>query len=159
MNYSATRQSSAFTVRTCTLTDVLDITMLIQELAQQDGIANQPQQEPLRNLVRVLLTSGSSDFLLAELQDQPVGCLQINYRLSTRMTTLYAHIDDFYIQPAYHHQGLDATLLEYALRQATERGCAYISLDVHAHNKPALGIYQQLGFMPDVNLHLRRYLL
>ena len=71
-----------FSIRLCHPEDAPLLAPLIVALAEEEG-AEPADAESIENVVAALLQSGVSDFLLATMKDQPVGCLQIAYRLST----------------------------------------------------------------------------
>lgn len=137
-----------FTVRLCQPEDAALLAPLIQALAAEEG-AEPPESEALEELISALLTTGFSDFVLAEsgLDGGAVlGCVQINYRLSTWATAPYAYVEDFYLKPESRGQGVGTKLLDYACQRAEGRGCASIQLDVRDGNKGAARLYARYGF-------------
>lgn len=126
-------------------TDVAVIAPFIQEMARDAGHPA-PDDAALRDLLYSLLSTGFSEFLVAEVKNQPVGCLQINYRLSTWAAAPYAFIEDLYVQPDAQSLGIGRSMLDYACHRALARGCAYAELDTTPDNEKAIRLYKRMGF-------------
>ena len=56
------------------------------------------------------------------------------------------HINTLAVAPALRRQGLASTLLNYVFREAAGRGVQRATLEVRASNRPAIGLYERLGF-------------
>ena len=137
-----------FMVRLCTPDDAPLLAPLIQALATEEG-AEPPQRDDLEAIITTMLQTGFSDFVIAEegTEGGPVlGCIQINYRLSTWATASYAYFEDFYLKPAARGRGIGTKLLDYACQRAEGRGCDSIQLDVREGNKAAAKLYARYGF-------------
>src|SRR5215213_11207575 len=102
----------AFTIRLCDPDDTMRIVPLIQAQVAASG-RQAPDPDALAELVHALLISQFSDFLLAEIDNQPLGVLQINYRLSTWEVAPYAVIEDFYLAPELRGRGAGTRMLDY----------------------------------------------
>jgi len=57
-----------------------------------------------------------------------------------------AHLLRIAIDPAVQRQGHGRRLLDAAVRRALEWGCGDLTLEVAAHNEPALALYRSRGF-------------
>lgn len=79
-----------------------------------------------------------------------VGYVSIEHRASApvfaRGDAGYVH--GLYVIPDYRGSGLASELFERAREWADNRGCAYLSLDVHPDNEPARSVYREWGFEP-----------
>ncbi len=51
------------------------------------------------------------------------------------------------VAPAVQRHGYGSLLLEFLEEKAHEAGCEVMSLDVRAHNEPAIGLYQKNGYI------------
>jgi ribosomal protein S18 acetylase RimI-like enzyme len=131
------------------------IAPLIQALAQEEGDDPAPVDEIVQ-VVEALLQTGASDFVLASVDGEPIGCLQIAYRLSTWQAQPYAYIEDFYLVPAMRRRGIGSKLIDYALQRAEGQRADYIALDVRAANGGAIRLYEQLGFTNSGSIVLKR---
>ncbi len=128
---------------------------LIHALATEEQADPAPIDE-IANVVEALLRSGASDFLLATIDDEPVGCLQIAYRLSTWQAQPYAYLEDFYLAPHVRGRGVGTKLLDYALQRAEGQRSDYIMLDVRADNSAAQRLYTRFGFSHSGSLIMKR---
>lgn len=134
-----------FMIQLCHPEDAPRIAPLIRALAIEEG-AEAAEVEDITNIVSALLQSGASDFLLATVGDEPVGCLQIAYRLSTWHALPYAYLEDFYLAPPVRARGVGTKLLDYALQRAEGQGSDRIMLDVRRANTAAQRLYARFGF-------------
>lgn len=57
-----------------------------------------------------------------------------------------AFVDEFYIKPAYRHQGLGKRTLEFIDEQVKQLGVNKIHLEVEPHNAAGSGLYRKMGF-------------
>ncbi len=126
-------------------TDAPLLAPLVQSLAREEG-AQPPDGSKLSDLIYALLTSGFSEFLVAEVKGEPAGCLQINYRLSTWAAGPYAHIEDVYVREDVRSLGIGRKMLDYACHRANARGCGFVEMDVRPDNARALRLYERMGF-------------
>lgn len=135
-----------WTVRRASDTDAVILAPLVRALAVEEGYGRPPDLQKLSPLIATLINEGASDFFLATLPDQAVGCLQLNYRRSTWSTARYGYIEDFYLLPHARSQGIGTALIEAACTHARAVACAYVDLDVRAENSAAQRLYTRLGF-------------
>lgn len=144
-----------YMIHLCRANDAPRIAPLIQALAIEEG-AEPADVEDIANIVAALLQSGASDFLLVTIDDQPVGCLQIAYRLSTWQALPYAYLEDFYLAPSVRSRGIGSKLLDYALQRAEGQRCDSLILDVQTANTAAQRLYQRLGFTTSGRILMQR---
>jgi ribosomal protein S18 acetylase RimI-like enzyme len=136
----------SFTIRLCEPDDTARIVPLIQAQVAASG-RYAPDPDQLAELVHALLISQFSDFLLAEVDQQALGVLQINYRLSTWEVAPYAVIEDFYLAPQLRGQGVGPRMLDYACGRAEARGSAFVEATLRPEDRAAQRLYQQFGFL------------
>lgn len=127
-------------------TDAAILAPLIQAYTQQFEIHQIPDTQSLTDLVFSLLSTGFSEFVIAEIENKPVGCLQINYRLSTREAVPYAFIDDVYVESNPHTSGITRSMVDYACQRADARGCAYVDVDILPDDTRSKKFYERMGF-------------
>ena len=149
------RFEELFRIRLCHPEDAPLLAPLIAALAVEEG-AEPADLEDIENIVGALLQSGVSDFLLALIEEQPVGCLQIAYRLSTWDAAPYAYVEDFYLAPAARARGVGTKMLDYALQRAEGQRAGQIALDVRADNRSAQRLYQRFGFHDSGSILMKR---
>jgi GNAT superfamily N-acetyltransferase len=135
----------SFTIRLCEPEDTSKIVPLIQAQVAASG-RYAPDPDALSELVHALLISQFSDFLLAEVDAQPLGVMQINYRLSTWDVAPYAAIEDFYLAPQLRGRGVGTRMLDYACARAEGRGSKFIQAALQPDEQAARRLYQQFGF-------------
>lgn len=134
-----------FWTKLCRPGDADRIAPLIRALALEEG-ADAAEVDQIEMVVDALLQSGASDFVIAEVEGEPVGCLQISYRLSTWHALPYAYIEDFYLAPQVRGRGVGTKLLDYALQRAEGQKAYQIMLDVRDANSAAQRLYGRFGF-------------
>ncbi len=142
-------------IQLCRPHDASRVAPLIQALANEEG-ADPADVEDITIIIEALLQSGASDFLLASVDGEPIGCLQIAYRLSTWQAQPYAYIEDFYLAPSMRRRGIGSKLLDYALQRAEGQRADYIALDARSANRGAIRLYEQLGFKETDSVILKR---
>lgn len=134
-----------FTIRLCHPEDAPLLAPLIRALAVEEG-AEPTDEAQIATVVSALLQSGASDFLVSLIEDRPVGCMQIAYRLSTWAGAPYAYIEDFYLAPEARGQGIGTKMLDYALQRADGQGSNSVQLDVRVANTAARRLYDHFAF-------------
>lgn len=134
-----------FRTKLCRPGQAARIAPLIRALALEEG-GEAAEVDEIETIVDALLESGASDFVIAEVEGEAVGCLQINYRLSTWHALPYAYIEDFYLAPSVRGRGVGTKLLDYALQRAEGQKADRIMLDVRSANSAAQRLYERLGF-------------
>jgi GNAT superfamily N-acetyltransferase len=135
----------SFAIRLCEPEDTPKIVPMIQAQVAASG-RYAPDPDALAELVHALLVSQFSDFLLAEVDGQPLGVMQINYRLSTWEVAPYAAIEDFYLAPQLRGRGVGTRMLDYACARAEGRGSKFIQAALGPQESAARRLYQQFGF-------------
>jgi ribosomal protein S18 acetylase RimI-like enzyme len=144
-----------FRIQLCRPTDAARLAPLIAALAVEEG-AEPAGLDEIETVVGALLESGASDFLLATIDNRPVGCLQIAYRLSTWHAAPYAYLEDFYLAPEARARGIGTKLLDYALQRAEGQRADQVMLDVRVANIAAQRLYARFGFSDSHNLIFKR---
>jgi GNAT superfamily N-acetyltransferase len=81
------------------------------------------------------------DWWLVRDGSQGIGCL-----LLCRHSSFLAELLYLGLIPEYRRRGLSKTILEYMLQWGSENGIKRILLAVDARNKPALRLYERMGF-------------
>jgi ribosomal protein S18 acetylase RimI-like enzyme len=149
------RFEELFRIRLCHPEDAPLLAPLIAALAEEEG-GDHADLESIEMVVSALLQSGVSDFLLALVEGQPVGCLQIAYRLSTWHAAPYAYLEDFYLAPEARAKGIGSKLIDYALQRAEGQRADQILLDVRVANAGARRLYQRFGFADSGSAIMKR---
>jgi ribosomal protein S18 acetylase RimI-like enzyme len=77
---------------------------------------------------------------------QKVGCLWLGNAIDQISGDRHAHIFLLYVDPEHRHRGIGSALVNCAENWARERGDRQIGLQVFLSNKPAVNLYQKLGY-------------
>ncbi len=148
-----------FLVRLCKPEDAQQdaqiIAPFIQELVREMGFFDPPDVDTLVELAYSLISTGFSEFVIAEIQKEPVGCIHINYRLSSWSASPYASVEDLYLRPNARRQKIGRSLVDYACQRAHARGCTYIDVHIPTKDKKVHAFFGRMGFQ-DVHLHCKR---
>ena len=88
------------------------------------------------------IASPSAAVLVAVEPGQVLGAALLFFRRGARAARLYS----IAIAHAARGQGLGATLLEAAEREARRRGCATMKLEVRTDNVAAMALYEKRGY-------------
>ncbi|GAB4524064.1 MAG: N-acetyltransferase [Amphiplicatus sp.] len=79
--------------------------------------------------------------LIAGAADAPAGCVALK-RLDARR----CEMKRLYVRPAFRGTGLGRRLAEAIVAEARAKGCAEIVLDTLERLKPAVAMYESMGF-------------
>ncbi len=98
-------------------------------------------------LVPMLREHPAALVLLALNGRQPVGLAICFVTISTFRARPLLNVHDLAVVPGRRGQGIGRALLQEVERQARQRGCCKLSLEVQEDNAPALGLYRSFGFV------------
>lgn len=120
-------------IRAATLAD-LDVLVELERNFPSDLIS--------RRSFRHLLTLGHADVLVFHADGQIVGDAVTLYRHNSARARLYSLI----VHADYQGRGIAHELILAAEQAARQRACSILSLEVRPDNKPALRLYNRLGY-------------
>ena len=121
-------------VRSATLGD-LEFLLQLEKLAFQTDRFNRSQ-------FQYLITRGKASVSVLEYDGVPAGAAIMLWRKRLTIGRIY----NIVVDPSFHGHGLGTILLDECEKQATERGCLELSLEVRLDNAPAIGFYEKHGF-------------
>lgn len=75
-----------------------------------------------------------------------VACLWMGNGIDQISGDRYSYIFLLYVRPEHRKQGIGSALMQYAHTLARERGDRQIGLHVFSRNRPALNLYERLGY-------------
>jgi len=75
-----------------------------------------------------------------------IACLWVGNAIDQVQGNRHAHIFILYVAPEHRRRGIGTALMRYVENWATQRGDRQIGLQVFQSNKPALNLYDQLGY-------------
>jgi GNAT superfamily N-acetyltransferase len=111
-----------------------------------------PRVEPVGDLAPYLaafdeITSSPSSILVAELDGEPVGVLQlIIFRHLQHHGGLCAEIETMHVHPDHRNLGIGGILLEAAVARACDAGCYRVQLTSHVERVDAHRFYLDHDF-------------
>nr|WP_267871454.1 GNAT family N-acetyltransferase [Nostoc sp. CHAB 5715] len=76
----------------------------------------------------------------------PIACLWVGNAIDQVQGNRHAHIFILYVVPEHRRRGIGTALMQYVENWAIQRGDRQIGLQVFQSNKPALNLYNQLGY-------------
>jgi ribosomal protein S18 acetylase RimI-like enzyme len=76
----------------------------------------------------------------------PIACLWVGNAIDQVHGNRHAHIFILYVLPEHRRRGIGTALMQYVENWAIQRGDRQIGLQVFQSNKPALNLYNQLGY-------------
>ncbi|WP_292777374.1 N-acetyltransferase [Nostoc sp. NMS9] len=75
-----------------------------------------------------------------------IACLWVGNAIDQVHGNRHAHIFILYVVPEHRRRGIGTALMRYLENWAIQRGDRQIGLQVFQSNKPALNLYNQLGY-------------
>lgn len=109
----------------------------------------------LRNygVLDALALGGSTGFVWVE-EGQLIANASVQRNYTRRDTWIIGNVAT---QPAYRNRGIGRAVVEACIQYAALRGARYIALQADVNNKPALHLYEKLGFqrLGEVTHYLR----
>ncbi len=88
------------------------------------------------------LASPTADVLLATLGAEPAGYALLLYRSTSTLARLYS----IATLPVARGKGVGRRLMDALERAAKKRGCDRLRLEVREKNRPAIALYESLGY-------------
>jgi ribosomal protein S18 acetylase RimI-like enzyme len=85
-------------------------------------------------------------FVLAEAGKQRIGCMWVGIAIDQITGNRHPNIFLLYVEPAYRRQGIASALMENVERWAKSQGYAQIGLQVFTTDRPAIALYEKLGY-------------
>ena len=143
------RAAAAPTFRLARAEDVPAIVAMLADdpLGATREVLADPLPESYHTAFEAIDTSPENELIVAETGDQVVGCLQLTYIPGlSRQGALRAQIESVRVSSAVRSKGLGASMIEWAVDRAKDRGCAIVQLTSDASRSDARRFYERLGF-------------
>ncbi|MBV6622212.1 MAG: GNAT family N-acetyltransferase [Rivularia sp. (in: Bacteria)] len=77
---------------------------------------------------------------------RPIACLWMGNAIDQISGLRHTHIFLLYVNPQHRRKGIGTALMQQAEKSAKQRGDTQIALQVFQTNKPAINLYNQLGY-------------
>ena len=135
------QRSSQVTVTLATETDLREVLALENRFltAVEESPLNREQWERLAEAI----AAGQITFFVARHRNRPVGICSVSPCFSTFDCRSSGVFDDFYVEPAFRHQGVARALAEAARDWCMSRGMASLTVGCSPGD---VGMYRALGF-------------
>lgn len=89
--------------------------------------------------IRDLLKKESAAIYVAEIDKKIVGAIMTLFRKNSKIARLYS----IAVDPDYRKQKIAAALCDIAEKNAQQRGCTKMQLEVRVHNTTAISFYEK----------------
>ncbi|MGF1934640.1 MAG: GNAT family N-acetyltransferase [Nostoc sp. ChiQUE02] len=89
---------------------------------------------------------GNNKKFLSSAPHPSIACLWVGNAIDQVHGNRHAHIFILYVLPEHRRRGIGTALMRYVENWAIQRGDRQIGLQVFQSNKPALNLYNQLGY-------------
>lgn len=120
---------------------------ILDAYARGPGGQNAPLTEFAReNLGPGLRANANAFVLFGEWEGRVVGAAVCVWSFSTFAGRPSVNLHDFSVLPEAQNRGVGGALLEALEARARARGCAKMTLEVHAANSGAQALYRRAGF-------------
>jgi GNAT superfamily N-acetyltransferase len=115
--------------------------------AARDGVRSPADLEAYQRGFRAIDSDPANLLVIAESGDDAVATLQLTFIPGlARRGALRAQIEAVRVAHHYRGQGIGAAIIEWAISEARERGCALVQLTSDKSRADAHRFYQRLGF-------------
>jgi ribosomal protein S18 acetylase RimI-like enzyme len=123
------------------------LVMLLDAYARDIAGGAEPLSEFVKsNLVRELASRPQVYSILAFDGDAPVGLVNCIEGFSTFACKPLVNVHDVAVLASHRGQGIAAQMLALAENIAQQRGAVKMTLEVLTGNRPAIALYERLGF-------------
>ena len=107
----------------------------------------------LKGVQAVLQDEAKGRYILAIVDEQPVGSLMLTREWSDWNCCWYPWIQSVYVRPDYRNHGIFKAMYNEVLSLAKKEGVTQVRLYVDKDNKKAQSVYQKLG-MSECHYHM-----
>lgn len=97
-----------------------------------------------RRGLRHFISSPKSTLIIADVGGMVAGCALVNYRQGSPRGRLYT----ISVAREFQRRGIARQLLAAAERNARQRGCRFMRLEVRADDAGAIALYESSGYAP-----------
>ncbi|MDX1385462.1 MAG: GNAT family N-acetyltransferase [Thermoanaerobaculia bacterium] len=145
--------SATTRVRRATPDDLDPLAELMAEFHREDHVVTD-EARARKALSGLLADPALGRVWVVAADDDIVAYVAIGFGFSLELGGKDAFVDEMYVRPAWRRQGLAATVLESAARDAAEAGARALHLEVGRGNGTARRVYERAGFIAREQYHL-----
>ncbi|MEH2180008.1 GNAT family N-acetyltransferase [Nostoc sp.] len=119
----------------------------VEEEGEQGSKGEINSKFKIQNDARGLANAALTKFKIEDsIPLPPIACLWVGNAIDQVHGYRHAHIFILYVVPEHRRRGIGTALMRYVENWAIQRGDRQIGLQVFQSNKPALNLYNQLGY-------------
>jgi GNAT superfamily N-acetyltransferase len=143
--------TSSFTIRSATSTDVPAIFSLIQALADYEKLSDAVTGSSEMLTEHLFGSRPCVEAIVVQSSDQIIGFALFFSNYSTFLTKPGLYLEDLFVLPDYRGKGIGKALLSHLAQLAISRDYGRLEWSVLDWNEPAIAFYQRMGatVLPD----------
>lgn len=134
---------AGLTIRACTTADRAAVRPLLVAQLEEHGIPTDPLDAALDGALR---DPSRALVLVAQDAQGMIGVAYLSFTWTLEHGGKSAWLEELYVAPPRRCSGVGAKLLDAVLREATDRGCRAVDLEVEAGHARAANLYLRAGF-------------
>jgi GNAT superfamily N-acetyltransferase len=134
------------TIREAEEKDLDELAAMAGELFSMESDFPVDHEQQKRGFSRLLETD--ADVLIAELDQEIVGMITLQYLISTAMGGSSALVEDVFVKAPFRGQQVGASLLSAADKAALSKGCVRMQLVADLDNSRAHRFYEKYQWQP-----------
>jgi ribosomal protein S18 acetylase RimI-like enzyme len=132
---------------------------MMRNLAEQGPGANYFDEPVAREVLRkFLMTADLGQVWIFFDGEIPVGYIVLTLGFSFEYHGRDAFIDELYVQPEYHRQGIGKRAMRLVEERARELGVNALHLEVDQGNEPAAELYRRAGYKDHARFLMTKWL-
>jgi GNAT superfamily N-acetyltransferase len=126
----------------------LDVNILCEflQITYQELYPQQQDYQHLSATVDRYFSAQTPLWFVTTSSSTKIACLWLGIAIDQITGIRHPNIFLIYVNPDYRRQGIGRALMEYIHAWAKDRGYTQIGLQVFTTDRPALDLYQQLGY-------------
>jgi GNAT superfamily N-acetyltransferase len=126
----------------------LDVNILCEflQITYQELYPQQQDYQHLSATVDRYFSAQTPLWFVTTSSSTKIACLWLGIAIDQITGIRHPNIFLIYVNPNYRRQGIGRALMEYIHAWAKDRGYTQIGLQVFTTDRPALDLYQQLGY-------------
>jgi len=126
--------------------DIPTLCTLLDYLFSQEVEFKSDHKTQSRGLKMILNNNNIGNIFVAKKNEKIIGMVILLYTVSTALGERVALLEDMVVSPDERELGIGSTLLDHAVKYATEKGCKRITLLTDKMNIRAQKFYKQHKF-------------
>jgi len=141
------------------LEDVPVLAQLLGVLFEQEHYFQPDPELQVLGLTLIIENPSIGLILVAKEQGAIVGMVNLLFSVSTALGAKVATLEDMVVLPDWRDQGIGSQIIQRAIKEARDQGCARLTLLTDTTNESAQRFYGRHGFIPSSMTPLRRNLI